>query len=396
MTKKFTIIRIVIISREAIPRLILKHISAVALRVKYIAQNVLPFKANNGIIYTIIRHRKGGAANCGCNITMNYDYSPEIAEKAVKTNELISSLIKEVEKVVVGKHNEITMLVTAMLAGGHVLIEDVPGVGKTTLAAALSKAAGLTFNRAQFTPDVMASDITGYNLYNRSKEQFEFRPGIVMCNILLADEINRASPKTQSALLEAMEEGRVTVDGVTYDIPDPFMVIATQNPSGYIGTYPLPEAQLDRFVLRLSMGYPTEAEEMEVIAGRKTGNPMDNVTPITDKDSIGAVRKLVSNVRVSGEISRYIVQLVAATRHAETVSLGASPRASLALMKLSQAYAFINGRDYVLAQDVSALYAPAVSHRIVLSQEARLEGTGSADVLAEIARTVEVPYKSGR
>ena len=323
---------------------------------------------------------------------MNYDYSGENMQAAVEANTLIQSLIAEVEKVVVGKHNEIVLLITSMLAGGHVLIEDVPGVGKTTLAAALSRAAGLSFKRAQFTPDVMASDITGFNIYNRSKEQFEFREGLVMCNILLADEINRASPKTQSALLE----GQVTVDGQTYTIPTPFMVIATQNPSGYIGTYPLPEAQLDRFIMRLSMGYPTEAEEMSIISDRKTENPLLKVESITDADSIQRLRQIISTVTVSGEISRYIVQLVAATRNAKSISLGASPRASLALMKLSQAYAFIRGRDYVLAEDVSALFVPAVAHRIILSQEARLNQTGAAEALAEVARDVEVPYKTQR
>ena len=327
---------------------------------------------------------------------MNYDYSGENMQAAVEANTLIQSLIAEVEKVVVGKHNEIVLLITSMLAGGHVLIEDVPGVGKTTLAAALSRAAGLSFKRAQFTPDVMASDITGFNIYNRSKEQFEFREGLVMCNILLADEINRASPKTQSALLEAMEEGQVTVDGQTYTIPTPFMVIATQNPSGYIGTYPLPEAQLDRFIMRLSMGYPTEAEEMSIISDRKTEDPLLKVESITDADSIQRLRQIISTVTVSGEISRYIVQLVATTRNAKSISLGASPRASLALMKLSQAYAFIRGRDYVLAEDVSALFVPAVAHRIILSQEARLNQTGAAEALAEVARDVEVPYKTQR
>ncbi len=327
---------------------------------------------------------------------MNFDYSGENAKSAQEANELVQALISEVEKVVVGKHNEIVMLVTSMLAGGHVLIEDGPGVGKTTLAAALSKAAGLSFNRAQFTPDVMASDITGFNIYNRSKEEFEFRSGLVMCNILLADEINRASPKTQSALLEAMEEGQVTVDGKTYAIPAPFMVIATQNPSGYIGTYPLPEAQLDRFIMRLSMGYPTEAEEMAILADRKTENPLSKISSVTNADSIQNLRSIVSGVTVSGEISRYIVQLVSATRNTKSITLGASPRASLALMKLSQAYAFIKGRDYVLAEDVSALFIPAVSHRIMLSQEARLNQTGAAEVLAEVARTVEVPFKSQR
>ncbi len=327
---------------------------------------------------------------------MKFDYSPDIAEKAERANQLIQDLIAEVEKVVIGKHTEIVMLVTAMLAGGHVLIEDVPGVGKTTLAAALSKAAGLQFNRAQFTPDVMASDITGFNIYNRQKEEFEFKSGLVMTNILLADEINRASPKTQSALLEAMEEGAVTVDGTTYKMPQPFMVIATQNPTGYIGTYPLPEAQLDRFVLRLSMGYPNLSEEMTLISARKTVNPLTLVSPVTNAESLSELRRMVSEVKVSAEIAKFIVTLVGETRKSDKVTLGASPRASLALMKLSQAYAFIRGRDYVLAEDVSALYAPCVAHRIMLSQEARLEKKSAADVLAEIARGVEVPYRSAR
>lgn len=327
---------------------------------------------------------------------MKFDYSPDIAEKAERANRLIQDLIAEVEKVVIGKHTEIVMLVTAMLAGGHVLIEDVPGVGKTTLAAALSKAAGLQFNRAQFTPDVMASDITGFNIYNRQKEEFEFKSGLVMTNILLADEINRASPKTQSALLEAMEEGAVTVDGTTYKMPQPFMVIATQNPTGYIGTYPLPEAQLDRFVLRLSMGYPNLSEEMTLISARKTVNPLTLVSPVTSAESLSELRRMVSEVKVSAEIAKFIVTLVGETRKSDKVTLGASPRASLALMKLSQAYAFIRGRDYVLAEDVSALYAPCVAHRIMLSQEARLEKKSAADVLAEIARGVEVPYRSAR
>lgn len=327
---------------------------------------------------------------------MKYDYSPETADKAIAANEHIQAIINETEKVIIGKHSEVTMLVAALLCGGHVLIEDVPGTGKTTLAAALSRAAGLKFNRAQFTPDVMASDITGFNIYNRAKEQFEFRDGLVMCNILLADEINRASPKTQSALLEAMEEGTVTVDGTTYKMPVPFMVIATQNPTGYIGTYPLPEAQLDRFVLRLSMGYPTESEEISVILNRKGENPLDRVKAVTNAENLTVLRQIVSKVTVSSEISRYIVQLVAATRATPLVTLGASPRASLALMRLSQAYAFIRGRDYVLAEDVSALYVPAVSHRLMLSQEARLQKKSAADVLTELARSVEVPYRTAR
>ena len=217
-----------------------------------------------------------------------------------------------------------------------------------------------------------------------------------MCNIMLADEINRASPKTQSALLEAMEEKKVTVDGITYAIPQPFMVIATQNPSGYVGTYPLPEAQLDRFSLRLSMGYPTEAEEMMILAARKGVNPIDAVESVTNADEIKDMIKEASEVRVSGEISRYIVQLINATRHSKSIALGASPRASLALMRLSQAYALINGRDYVIAEDVAALFAGAITHRIVLSQDARLNRVSAEDAVREAFKSVEVPFKTGR
>ncbi|MBE6562211.1 MAG: MoxR family ATPase [Ruminococcaceae bacterium] len=318
--------------------------------------------------------------------------SPEMLE----IKESIGKLIDEVEKAVIGKHNEIVMLVSAMLAGGHVLIEDVPGVGKTTLAAAIAKAAGLDFRRAQFTPDVMASDITGFNIYNRTKETFEFREGLVMCNIFLADEINRASPKTQSALLEAMEEGKVTVDGVTYEIPAPFTVIATQNPAGYVGTYPLPEAQMDRFALRLSMGYPSEDEELSIILDRKTENPLNKLSAVIDKAGLARAKDAVSKVEMSAEISRYIVKLVGVTRNSELISLGASPRATLALMKVSKAFAFLRGRDYVTPEDVMAVYKPVVAHRIVLGQEARLSRMGIDEVLDRVVREVEVPYKTSR
>jgi len=326
-----------------------------------------------------------------------------MAEEEIMANETMQesaayraaqALIAEVEKVVVGKHTEIVLLVTAMFAGGHVLIEDVPGVGKTSLAAALARAAGLDFRRAQFTPDVMASDITGFNLYNRSTEKFEFREGLVMCNILLADEINRASPKTQSSLLEAMEENRVTVDGTTYDVPDPFMVIATQNPSGYVGTYPLPEAQLDRFAVRLSMGYPTEAEEVEILENRRGRNPIERVAAVTNVDTIREIRAAVSAVRLDTAVCRYIVHLVQATRKNRSLSLGASPRASIMLMRLAQAYAFLRGRDFVIPDDVAFVFAPAVAHRLVLSQEARLNRTSPKEILAEIVRSAPVPYQA--
>ncbi len=321
---------------------------------------------------------------------------PGLSPAYENAHKKVISAIDEVEKVVVGKRTEVIMLVTAMLAGSHVLIEDVPGTGKTTLAAALAKVTGLTFKRAQFTPDVMASDITGFNIYNRQKEQFEFREGLVMCNLLLADEINRASPKTQSALLEAMEEGKVTVDGVTYTVPNPFMVVATQNPTGYVGTYPLPEAQLDRFALKLHMGYPSAAEEIGIIKARRGQNPLDAVTPQLTVEEIREIRGLVSEIKLDDALYKYIVDLVCATRKHGALSLGASPRASVALLHLSQAYAFIRGRDYVLPDDVAAVFRNAVGHRLLLKQEAKLARNTADQILGEILRATEVPYQGKR
>lgn len=300
----------------------------------------------------------------------------------------------EVEKVIVGKHREVTLLLTALFAGGHVLIEDVPGVGKTTLASTLAKAAGLKFHRAQFTPDVMASDITGFNIYNRQTERFEFREGLVMCNILLADEINRASPKTQSSLLESMEEHTVTVDGTTYPIPDPFMVIATQNPSGYVGTYPLPEAQLDRFCLKLSMGYPSEEEELRILTARRSSNPLEDVRAVVSLDQIRTLRSLCREVSVDENVYRYIISLISATRTHGSLALGASPRATLMLSRMCQAYAFLAGRNYVLPEDVSALFCPVVAHRVILRQEAKLNRRTAEDILDEVLHSVEVPYQA--
>ena len=304
----------------------------------------------------------------------------------------ILAAIDEMETVVVGKHREMILLMTAMLSGSHVLIEDVPGTGKTSLAATMSRVMGMEFHRAQFTPDIMASDITGFNIYNRQKETFEFRSGLVMCNLLLADEINRASPKTQSALLEAMEEGRVTVDGETYPMPEPFMVIATQNPTGYVGTYPLPEAQLDRFAFKLNMGYPSNGEEIEILRARRGQNPMENVRQILCAEDIVAAKEAVAQVKLEDSLYGYIVSLIAATRQHKSFSLGASPRASVALMRLSQAYAYLRGRDYVLPDDLAGLYRIAVSHRVILTQEAKLNHVTVGAVLDEIFRSVEVPY----
>ncbi len=308
----------------------------------------------------------------------------------------IGKVIDEIEKVIVGKRSEIVLLLTAMLSGSHVLIEDVPGTGKTTLAATIAKVTGLEFKRAQFTPDVMASDITGFNIYNRRTEEFEFRSGLVMCNLMLADEINRASPKTQSALLEAMEESKVTVDGVTYPIPDPFMVIATQNPTGYVGTYPLPEAQLDRFALKIHMGYPSTEEEINILLARTGANPLDKVEAIISREELRAIRDGVSAIKIDEELYRYIVLLMSATRRHPSLSLGASPRASVALMRVAQAYAFIRGRDYVLPDDIAAVFRPAIGHRLQLRQDAKLKGVSPDEILGEILRTTAVPYKGKR
>ncbi len=305
---------------------------------------------------------------------------------------IVDALRAEIEKAVTGKQREIVLLICAMIAGGHVLIEDVPGVGKTTLASALAKAAGLSFRRAQFTPDVMASDITGFNIYNRKTESFEFRSGLVNTHILLADEINRASPKTQSSLLEAMEENKVTVDGTTYEIPRPFMVIATQNPIGFVGTYPLPEAQLDRFALRIRMGYPSQEDEIAILRSRREGDPMNEIGPLSDQDAILKLKAVAEQVRISEEIEQYMVSLVAATRERQEFSLGASPRASLALMKLARAGAVLAHRDYVIPEDVADIFFEAVAHRVTLSREAAASGITAESILHEILDQTPVPF----
>ncbi|MBQ9116799.1 MAG: MoxR family ATPase [Clostridia bacterium] len=320
----------------------------------------------------------------------------EITKQASKTENaaimMANRLVEEIEKVVVGKHNEVVLLVTALLSGTHVLVEDVPGVGKTTLASAIAKAAGLQFKRAQFTPDVMASDITGFNMYNRKTEEFEFHEGLAMTNIMLADEINRASPKTQSALLEAMEEHKVTVDGVSYPMPEPFMVIATQNPSGFVGTYPLPEAQLDRFAMKLSMGYPSAKEEINIIADRRIEDPSSKIETVANANVLEKLRTEVKKVHIDDAIYAYIVALVSATRSSEYLTLGSSPRGSLALMKTAQAYAFMMRREYVLPEDVAVLYKKVIAHRITLRQEAKLNKITANDVLDDILRRTEAPY----
>ncbi|MEA4832754.1 MAG: MoxR family ATPase [Oscillospiraceae bacterium] len=307
-------------------------------------------------------------------------------------------ILSGVSGVFLGKRDKITNVLCALYAGGHILIEDVPGVGKTTLATALAKTTGLKCNRAQFTPDVTASDITGFNMYNRKTDEFVYREGLAMCNILLADEINRTSPKTQSSLLEAMEERKVTVDGITYELPKPFIVIATQNPSGYVGTYPLPEAQIDRFLMRISLGYPDAESEKRMIMDRKSENPLDLLGPAAESggEAVRTIQNYCSGVYIDDRIYSYIVELVAKTRSHRSLELGASPRASVALMKASQAAAFIDKRDYVLPEDVKRVFAVTTAHRFVFKQEARFGKLTAEAVAAEVLESTETPFMGSR
>ena len=301
------------------------------------------------------------------------------------------TIMQEINKVIVGKPETVKMLVLALISGGHVLIEDVPGVGKTTIAAAMSKAIGLEYKRVQLTPDVMASDISGFSIFDKEKGEFIYKPGVVMTNILIADEINRTSPKTQSALLEAMEEKQVTVDGVTRELPKPFMVIATENPLGFVGTYPLPEAQLDRFLVKFTIGYPDNDSEVQIISDRKNSNPIEKVSAVASVADVLQMQQAVSEMYVDKAICKYIVDLVQATRNNKNIVLAASPRASIALLKASSANALISGRNYVTPQDVIDMLPYVVGHRIVLSAEAKLDRLTNDVVLDEIKNSIKAP-----
>lgn len=303
---------------------------------------------------------------------------------------LASQVVAEVKKSIVGKDTVLVKVLAAILARGHILLEDIPGVGKTTLALAFAKALNLQFSRVQFTPDVMPSDITGFSIYNKETGKMTYQPGAVMCNLFLADELNRATSRTQSALLEAMEEGQVTVDGVSRPVPQPFMVIATQNPVGASGTQKLPDSQLDRFLLRLSMGYPSPAEELELLRRRQYSHGMDGVAQVVDRESLEQMRQAAGNVHVSEEIMKYIISLVGATRKHPQLLQGASPRATLAVTAVSRSVAFLRGRDYVVPEDVQTIWVDAVAHRLLLVPGA--ERTVNAREIAHAAlRSVEAP-----
>ncbi|PFQ48922.1 AAA family ATPase [Bacillus cereus] len=303
----------------------------------------------------------------------------------------VEKIINNIEKLMVGKRKETILALTALLAEGHVLLEDVPGVGKTMLVRALSKSIDADYKRIQFTPDLLPSDVTGVSIYNPKELQFEFKPGPIMGNFVLADEINRTSPKTQSALLECMEEGNITIDGITRPLPKPFFVMATQNPVEYEGTYSLPEAQLDRFLLKLKMGYPTPEEEFEILNRMEKTNPLSHLQAITTIEELLYIQQSVREVNMDKAIKHYIVKLVTQTRTYNSIQLGASPRGSIALMKASQAYAFIHGRNYVIPDDVKFLAPYVLAHRLILKMEAKLEGITGEQVIAKIVARTTVP-----
>ncbi|MCL6517989.1 MoxR family ATPase [Alicyclobacillus sp.] len=303
----------------------------------------------------------------------------------------LQAVVDNVEQVIIGKQDVIRLVLVALLANGHCLIEDVPGVGKTMLVRAFARSLGCAFKRIQFTPDLLPSDVTGISVYNQQRQAFEFRPGPIFGQIVLADEINRTSPKTQSALLEALEEHSVTVDGHTYPLADPFFVMATENPIEFEGTFPLPEAQLDRFLLKFSIGYPSFDDEVKMLGRQEGGHPIDRLQPVATPQDVAAWRRDVAAVRVEDSVRTYIVRLVHATRQHPQVYLGASPRASLALFRAAQALAYVCGRTYVVPDDVRYLAPYVLQHRVLLSADARLSGVQVGELLRALVGQVSVP-----
>ncbi|MBV9021431.1 MAG: MoxR family ATPase [Chloroflexi bacterium] len=304
----------------------------------------------------------------------------------------VQRVTRNVERVIVGKAEQVTFSLIAVICRGHILIEDVPGVGKTVLTKAIARSIGCTFKRIQFTPDLLPSDVTGVSVYNQKTGNFEFRPGPVMAQIVLADEVNRATPKTQSALLEAMEESQVTVDGISYSLPEPFMVMATQNPIEYEGTFPLPEAQLDRFMINISLGYPKAAEEINILDSHQHHHPLQDLAQIMAAEELLYIQQQVRTIHVDASIREYIVAITHATRQHQNVYLGASPRGSLALCRGVQALAAIRGRGYAIPDDVKLLAKPTLAHRLIVTPAARVRAITSTHILDEILQSVPVPH----
>lgn len=301
------------------------------------------------------------------------------------------AVMEEVKKAVIGKDECVRLAMAAILAGGHILIDDIPGVGKTTLAIAFANAMEMDSQRMQFTPDVLPADILGFSMYQKEQGNFVYQPGAIMCNLFLADEINRTSPKTQSALLEVMEEGNVTVDGVTRQVPDPFVVIATENPVGSVGTQLLPESQLDRFMICMTMGYPDVENEIAIARGRSTGMPLNRVEGVIPAKELTAMKQAVDEVFLQDEVYEYIVALVQATRSHNLIELGISPRGTIALVKMAKSMAFLAGRDYVVPQDVADIFEAVASHRLVLNSKARVGHVSVGNVVGQILESVRKP-----
>jgi MoxR-like ATPase len=306
---------------------------------------------------------------------------------------LINKVVENVEKVVVGKRKEVTLSLIAMLSGGHVLLEDVPGVGKTMMVRAIAKSIGANFKRIQFTPDLLPSDVTGVSVYDQKTMEFKFRPGPIMANVVLADEINRTSPKTQAALLEALEEASVTTDGETRLLEKPFFVMATQNPIEYGGTYPLPEAQLDRFLFKFKIGYPSHQDEMEVLNRVEKQHPIEKIEAVLSLEDLLIMQKEVTDIYVDDSIKSYIISIVNETRNHSSVYLGASPRGSIALMKAAQSLAFIHGREYVIPDDIKFLAPFALGHRIILNSDSKFANVSTKVVVNEIIQRVKIPVR---
>ena len=308
--------------------------------------------------------------------------------------EMALKIQEEIKTVVLGKDEIINKILAATLAGGHVLLDDIPGVGKTTLALAFSRATSMEYRRLQFTPDVLPTDVTGFTVYDKKTDSFQYKEGVAFCNLFLADEINRTSSKTQSALLELMEEGKITVDGVVHPLPDPYMVIATQNPIGSVGTQMLPDSQLDRFMVCVSMGYPSLEDEAAILKDRQDKNPLESVKPVADKEDIKAMREIVKNVYTDDKIYDYIAAIADETRQNEMFKLGLSPRGSLTLARLSRAVAFLRGRDFVIPDDIAYVFRDVAAHRVVLSPKAKLSGLLIDDILTNVLDKVLVPKLS--
>jgi len=329
------------------------------------------------------------------------DYPQETRPSADKQNhyirfvqEVTERITQNVSQVIYGKRNEVRLTVLGLVSQGHILIEDIPGVGKTMMAKALARSIGCAFSRIQFTPDMLPSDVTGVSLFNQKTREFEFRAGPIMAQIVLADEINRATPKTQAALLEAMEERQITVDGITYQMPQPFLIMATQNPIEYEGTFPLPEAQLDRFLLRIQLGYPSPNEELAVLSAQQYQHPIEKMQQVVSVEDLLSVQQAIRQVYVADEIKRYIVNLVTATRQHPDVYLGSSPRGSLSLFRTAQARAAIAGRDYVIPDDVKALAEATLAHRIIVGPAARIKDISSQTIVQDVLASTPVPGAS--